>query len=820
MAHRLFVLLAALALAASAPTGAAQTGAVTGTVVDAETGRPLPTATVALWQIAGADSTLAGGTTATVDGAFRVAGVAPGTYDVVVSFIGYDDNRQPGVEVGASGVDLGTVRLAVQAAALAEVRVTGERPRVQARIDRTVYDTADDPVAEGGSATDVLSTIPSVDVDIDGNVSLRGAGNVAVFVNGRPAPVSGEFVASYLASLPAGSIERVEVIPNPSAAFEPDGVGGVLNIVLKKNTDPGLGGTLTAGTDSQGGYDGTAAVTYGRGPWSLAATYGYRNSARAGSGTRFRINRYEAADPSGAGPTTLDQAEDEDRTRTSHLVNLSADYSLSRATTVTSQFQVGTRGGEETELNTTLRASSAGDPILEVERLSEELDDGLSGDARLGLRQSFGEDHTLTLEGRAQASEETENQTYAETLLAGAGDLDRPQRVDEDESERELSLTADYTRPLAGFQVDLGYKGEWERQSTAIKSESLDAATGAYLPDADVGNAFDFDQSVQALYAQAAREWGPVGLQLGLRAELARTTFDLLTTGESFDNDYASLFPSAYLSFKPTDALTLRGGYSRRINRPRTRELNPFPSFDDPLNVRQGNPALRPEYVDAFEVSVAQVTGWGSVSLTPYYRHTTDVIRRLSAVTSDGVTVRTVGNLDTADAWGAEGVVSFENLAGLSGYLSLEGYRLQTEGATADAALSNDAFGWGGRLNANYGLGDRFGWGALDLQATARYSAPIDTEQGRIGARTFVDLALRQKLFGDRASLTLQARDPLGLAGFSYTLDQADLYQTFERDWGAQQVGLTFSYTLGQQTRRGDRQRGERDGDDLGGDEF
>ena len=150
-------------------------------------------------------------------------------------------------------------------------------------------------------------------------------------------------------------------------------------------------------------------------------------------------------------------------------------------------------------------------------------------------------------------------------------------------------------------------------------------------------------------------------------------------------------------------------------------------------------------------------------------------------------------------------MTSFEGLGGLSGYLSLEAFRLQTEGTTADADLSNDAFGWGGRVNASYGLGDRVGLGGLDLQATARYSAPLDTEQGRVGARTFVDLALRQKLLDDRASLTLQLRDPLGLAGFSYTLDQADLFQRFERDWGAQQVGLTFSYQFGRQESRRER---------------
>ncbi len=813
MAQRLlFALL--LAFLAS-PAALAQAGALAGRVVDADGDLALPTASVAVWDIDGADSTLVTGVTTNIEGAFRIEAVPAGTYDVVASFVGYDAVRQPGVTVGAGETDLGLFRLSPSAEALNEVRVTAQRSQVQTRIDRTVYDTADDPVTEGGTATDVLATLPSVDVDIDGNVSLRGAGNVAVFINGRPAPVSGAFLASYLASLPAGSVERVEIIPNPSAAFEPDGVGGIINIVLKENEDLGLGGTVTAGTDSQGGYDGTAAVTYGKGPWSLAATYGYRNDARAGSGLSYRLNRYEDA------PTTLDQEEIEDRTRMSHLLNLSADYSLSRSSTLTSQLQVGTRSGDEVETNTTLRRlASSNDPIVEYERIATELDDGLSGDARLGFRQSFGEDHRLVIEARGEASDESETQTYVETLLAGAGDLDQPQEVEEDENEREASLQVDYTRPIGGFRLDAGYKGDWEREATSLVSVTRDAGTGAFLPD-DNNNEFDYDQTVHAVYAQVAKEWGPVGLQVGVRYETARTTFSLLTTDEAYDNDYQSLFPSAYLSLSPSDATTFKASYSRRINRPGGWSLNPFPSFDDPLNIRQGNPYLQPEYVDAFELGATQYVPWGSFSLTPYARHTTDIIRRISTLRDDGVTVRTFENLDSSDSYGVEFISSFEDLGGLGGYLSLEGFRVQTEGATDTEALSNDAFGWGGRLNASYRVGDRLGLGPLDVQLTARYSAPLDTEQGRVGARSWFDLALRQKLLDNRAALTLQLRDPLGMAGFAYTLDQPRIYQTFERDWGAQQVGLTFSYTFGRQDAERDRPRGDRGGDggqDGGGD--
>ena len=798
----------ALFLALAVPSAvSAQTATLVGRVVDAGNGHPLPTASVALYQ----DTTLAAGATAGIDGTFRIEATA-GTYEVRISFVGYDELRRT-VTLG-SETDLGELRLDPAAEALAEVTVAAERPQRQVRIDRTVYDTADDPVAAGGTATDVLATIPSVDVDIDGNVSLRGAGSVAVFVNGRPAPVSADFVAGYLASLPAGSIERVEVIPNPSAAFEPDGVGGIINIVLKQNTDLGWGGTLTAGTDSQGGANATGAVTYGRGPWSLAATYGLRSDRRSGTGSTLTINRFEAR------PSTLDQVEDQGRSRLSNFLSLSADYALAENTTLTSQLQIGTQDGDDDEENATVRLDADGVPMAEYERRATEDGYGYSGGLRLGLRQRFGENHTLTVEANAEAEEEGEAQAFNDRVVFGTTTASLPPQTDEDDAEREAEIRVDYTRPFLGVQVDAGYIGSIETESSTLAARRL-GADGRLALDTNLSNTSDFEERVQAVYVQASRDWGIVGVQAGVRAEQATTTLGLVDTDETFDNDYRSLFPSAFLSVKPTASTTLRGGYSRRINRPRRWELNPFPSFDiTGTTIRQGNPALRPEYTDSFEISAEQITPFGSVGVTPYYRRTTDIVRRVSTVRADGVTVRAPQNLDTADSWGAEAVLALDGVGGLEGFFSLEGYRLQTAGTAGETALSSDAFGWGGRVNATYDFGNRLGMGDLAFQVTARYSAPIDNEQGRVGARTSVDVALRQALLDDRAALTLRFRDPLDQTELRFVFDQPELYQEIERDWRVREVGVTFSYQFGRQDRRRDRSREGGGGGDFGGEDF
>ena len=813
------------------------TGTISGAVTDADTDAPIPVASVAVWRVprrADRDTSLVTGTVTDEAGAFRIEGVPPGRFFVDVSFVGYVTERVEDLRIDPRAadrtVDLGTVALVPDVEQLGRVEVQAEREQVAIQIDRTVYNTADDPVASGGSATTVLETIPSVDVDVDGNVSLRGSGNVAVLINGRPAPVGADFVASYLKSLPAGSVERVEVIPNPSARFDPEGMGGIINLVLKQDVDRGVGGSVSSGVDTQGGYNATGVLTYGSGPWNLSGSYGLRRDARGGGGTSFRENRtIPDAVP------FLDQAEDEDRFGLSHLINVSAEYALSAKTVVTSSAQLGLRSDNEDEFNTFIELDADRNETLQYERFVEERGDGWNTDLRLGLRHDFrgrgarGEtQHNVSAEARYNASANQDDETYTE--FVATPDAPRELRLAATDRDRsEASLQIDYVRPLGDLRLEAGYSGEIETIASDLFSE-LAIDGGALSPDTSVNNTFDYDRTIHAGYAQAAGEWGGLGIQVGLRVETATRTFSLLDAGDvntdsTFETTYASVFPSAFLSYELSASNVLKASYSRRINRPRTRFLNPFPSFDNPTSIRLGNPALDPEYVDAFELGYVPVRPVGIG-----HRHAVLTAARptsspgFRSFGDDGVSVRTVDNLDTSESYGVELIGSFAGRGvteGLRGFASLEGYQVASSGSTDEGDLENDTFGWGGRLNASYAIGDRLGIGGLDLQANVRYRAPRDTEQGRIGSFTFVNFAVRKALLGDRASLTLQLRDPFDLAGFSFELDQPALYQEIERQWGAQSVGVTFQYNFGQQQEQRSR-RGRPDGEGGGfdGEEF
>ena len=275
-----------------APALAAQTDyAVSGRVVGAETDGPVESASVAVWRVsarADVGAFVETGAVTGADGAFRVGGLSRGRFYVVVSFVGYGPVTSDTLRLRPDSptVDLGVIRLRADPEALGDVEVTAERDRVEVQVDRTVYAISDDPLLSGASTSEALETIPSVEVDVDGNVSLRGNGNVVVLIDGRPAPVGRDFVGVYLQSLPADAVERIEVVPNPSAAFRPDGSAGIQNIVLKENTELGPGGALTVGADTQGGYSGTALGTLGRGPLRLALTTSVPGSGRLPVGSK------------------------------------------------------------------------------------------------------------------------------------------------------------------------------------------------------------------------------------------------------------------------------------------------------------------------------------------------------------------------------------------------------------------------------------------------------------------------------------------------------------------------------------------------------
>ena len=836
---RLFTTLSlATLLAILAPVSAQPGGAgapITGAVVGGDTGEAVVGANVAVFQ---GDAFLTGAAT-DLDGRFEI-GLRPGTYRVRVSFVGYDS--QEVAEVTAPS-DLGVITLAPNAALLGEAEVTAEREFIEQRADRTVYNVQEQAVTAGGSALETLQTLPSLEVDTDGNVSLRGNQNVAIQINGRPVPVSGAFLAALLRQIPADKVESVEVIPNPSAKYEADGMGGIVNIKLAEGTDRGLSGGLTLGGGTEPSANLGANVSYQKGAWDFNAQYGFRYDERDINSTSSLTLR----NAQGAVVTRREQTGTGSNTNASHFLNGTATYTLFEGADLSFEGSLGLRDG----LNdgATTFEFPLGGP--DSQRLNDSEGDGFNADAALVFRRKFvgatgggqasagggggggfrggrgfggprggggaSSDHELVLETRftrntnsnlgcfADLGGQLPGGDFGECYGALTTGLTGRQSQDADQTNDEASFQVDYTRPLGALKLELGGKAtaEW------VSSEQdflTGVGSGELVSDPNQTNAFDYDRQIGALYLQGARPVGPVQAQVGVRMEAARRSFDLLTEvpvrpglppvdDADAEQSYVDFFPSVFLSYPLGEGTLFKGSYTRRIDRPRTFSLNPFPSFEDTTFVRVGNPALTPEYTNSFELGF---TYKYFLTVTPFYRLTQDVISR--SITVDPVTGnRTFSfrNFDTRDSYGVETTV-LAQLGPLRGFVSGSVYQevttAEAENETAEA-LTYDA-----RASVQAKLRE-----GTDLQFFIFYRGPSKIIGGEREGFAFSTLGLNQKI-SDRLSLSARVNDPLSLARFQFQTNTAfaDTRGTFDPD--IQQVSATLTWTFGSGPQRQQRQ--------------
>ena len=783
------------------PQGGLPQGVVFGSVIDGKTGEPLPRATVALRYMQ--DSTLATGILTEKDGSFSINGVRAGTYYARVSYVGYTIRfiDKVVVEQGSSRVDMGRIELSPDASR-GEVTVTGERQFVTVEVDRTTYKAADILTAQGGSASDVLKNIPTIEVDIDGKVSLRGNQNVVILVNGRPAMLSGDQLATFLRSLPASMVDRVEVIPNPSAKYDPDGVSGIINIVMKtgKNGDRGVSGGVNASVGTNDNYSAGGNIGWGSGPWNIFANYGLNITTRDIEGNRFRENLF-------LDPRNVVIESDAGKNRnTGHVLNGTVDYQIDQENAL-SLVAFFTEGDNTSDNRGVYMDSVVGGAApRHYDRPTASDGDNTNMDYRLSYKWTKeAARHELSVEGRFGVDNSRNEGSYIERDLTPAGEVadSQPSRqlTRNDDDRTNGSVQIDYTLPVGeAGRLETGYKGEMVDLDGTVFSRSFDYGVGEFLADTAINNQFGYDRRVHALYVTYAHQIGDVGLQAGLRAEQALTTFDAKTTSESFDNDYFSLFPSGFVTWKPIDELQLKTSYSRRVQRPNVWTLNPFPSFDDPLFRRQGNPYLRPEYTDSYELSATWFHQYGIMTVNPYFRRTTDGINRYERVDSNGVSTLTWENYDQSETSGAD-LTATLRVGGLNAFGNLSVYRYVTDGTNLEEEYSIDDMSWSTRFSASWELPEGF-----DVQATWFYRGPFKFPGGRIEPFTMTDLALQKRFLDNQLRVGLRAGDIFNTMQFGVTRQTERFVQDITRKWGSRQLTLTLSYTFGaQDSKRRDR---------------
>lgn len=811
--HRRYFFLIALlffgALSAQRPDPGTLTGSISGTVTDESGGQSLEFATIAIHNES--DSSLVTGGITDINGNFSLK-VKPGNYYIKVQFISYGEKFISGVKVGRDNmnVDLGSVSLAQSEVQLDEVTVQAERTQMELQLDKKVYNIGKDLSNLGGSASDLLGNLPSVDVDVDGNVSLRGSENVQILIDGKPSNLIGLSGSGGLQQLQGNLIERVEVITNPSARYDAEGGAGIINIILKKDRARGFNGSFQVQTGAPQNHGASVNVNYRTGWINWFVNYGI--SYRESPGQGYTNNAYNRAD------TTyfINQTNDRLGSGVSNNVRFGSDIYLNELNIITlaasyrnsdeyNETEVLYDYLDETKSNFGDRTRIDGEDETD---LNWEYSLNYSREFKRKKGQKFTFDASYQNSSELEESDFTDNTTlYPNTASETLISLD--QLSSNDNGEERVLLQSDYIHPFGEFgKVEGGFRYTYRNVFNDYFVESDSAQDGNYEEVTNLTNDFNFDEKISAAYFIISNRIGSkITWQLGTRIEHTNLSTLLEQTGEENNQNYLSLFPSAFTTYAFTDELSLQLSYSRRISRPRYRDLNPFTSYSDPLNLYQGNPNLQPQFVDSYELGILKNTQNASIYTGVYHRHTDGAVQRIQTEI-DGITYRMPENLAVENSIGVEMNITrdFGKKFRTSGNFNF--YNQKTEGQ----GLSANATTFSARLGNNYRNDKLF-----DAQLNIWYRAPEQTTQGERYAMASVDFGISKDVMKKNGTISMNARDLFNTRKYRGTTVTDTFTSYSSRQWrrGPTFV-LSFTYRLNQKKQR---QRGERD-DDGGFDEF
>ncbi len=781
--------------AGTSGVGAQESTLIRGTVRAADTRQPLPVADVVIRSATDSARIVATGRTLP-NGMFRITGVPAGRYRVQALYVGYAPASAPVTVAAGDTADVGVLELAVSAIALDRVAVRTARAPATFAPDRTIYSTAEMPVASGGVATEVLRSIPELEVDIDGAVQLRGNAP-QIYLNGRPAPMQGEALTVFLQQFPADRIERVEVIPNPSARFDAEGAGGIVNIVLKDDVDLGLSGSVFASAGTRGDIGGGGRLAMQQGRLTLFGGAFGRYSRNEDTSYDLRKNLLTTPE------TFLRQDAANESAGLSGSVDLTAEYELGERTLLWTEGRLSRFGWDRSRVSTTTQLDADSVATQRYTRTSVSESRRYSTDATVGFRWApEPRNHELTIELEAEQGTSDEDEEV-ETILALA-DPDAPVTPADltiergDDADRELSARLDYTRPWGEHgQLEIGARSELQTTDDERLLELVDDDASSRTE-----TGFQHRERFNSVYATVTRRFGAFGAQVGLRAERADTRFTL-PSGESFENDYGSLFPSANVSWDFGEGAQARLSYTRRIRRPRAHILNPIDDSTDPLNRSVGNPYIEPQYTSSFSLDLSRTARWGTLRLSPYYRSTENDWARIKTVDEAGVSTVTWENVASQETFGTSLTASLRPIHGWGGFASLSANHERRDASNLAETYSGSSTRWSARVNVNGNLTS-----TLSAQMMVSYSPARDVPQGRIGARTMMHMGLRQRFFDGRGSINVSVMDPFDLWSSNFETRDPSHVQIGRSDFSMRRATIGISWAFGRQpdserTRRG-----------------
>lgn len=724
---------------------------VSGTVIDKNTQLSVEFANVLLIKLP--DSAIINGTITDKKGRFSIDEVIPGNYFIRYSYIGYDNaNTQPITVTGEQkNLSLGNLELNVQAKKLNEVTVTSQKATLNTSIDRKVYNVDQDIMSRSGAASDILKNIPSVEVDIDGNVSLRGSENVLILINGKLSPLMGKTRAEVLQSLPANSIERIEVITNPSARYRPDGTSGIINIVLKKNIKQGFNGSLTANAGNRDRYNGNISLSYNPGKINLFGTFSLRQDNRNRSNTIDRTY----FDSSGKADSYYYESATSRMRPITNFASLGFDYTVNEYNSVgiSGDYYYRKLTKNDVQQKFTYNEQYAVIDNYHRYRYDPEWEKQTSV-AAFAEHKFKKEDHELRLEFNHNRSDEVEANRYWNVYYLPAKPVEYDNtRIRQLDNENQLTL--DYSLPInEGSKLEAGYDGSFNTKDLDFYGEYYDTAQKIFVKDLIKTNLFLYKESIQAVYVTYEKAFESFGFSAGVRAEQVNIKGRLVTIDSLIKNNYFKLYPTLHLSYEFNDDNELQLNYSRRINRPDPDELNPFPEYRDPRNLSAGNPKLLPEIINSVELGYKWKNKNFSFVPSLYYRYKTNGFTELIKQIDDSTFLTTSENLSNDQSAGLELIFSARAGKLFSGNISGNVFYNRIDATDLGYADNKSIVSFSTNLNTTFTITKN-----TMLQLSANYRSARLTPQGKLYPRYLANIGLRQDLLKKKLSITVTISD-------------------------------------------------------------
>ena len=813
---------------------------IEGKVVEEGTNIPLEYATITIKNTSG-DKVITGGITDT-DGNFKLD-IKPGTYNIYVEYISYKPKEYLNKKLDKS-INLGTVSLALDIASLDEVTVVAEKTTVEVKLDKKVYNIGQDLTTAGGTVSDALNNVPSVSVDIEGGISLRGNENVRILINGRPSALAGFGDTNVLSQLPAEAIERVEVITSPSARYDAEGTAGILNIILRQKETLGFNGSFNFTIGNPDNIGLNSSINYRTEKFNIFTNLSWRyfDAPRTSFTDVTYFDRLVDGETIEPEFRRIIEDQDVERLNRNYNANIGMEYFIDESSSITGGLFYRLGSDADLSLNSSERFND-GAVVEETLRREKETEQDNSYQVTLNYIKRFGEDsdHRLTADFQYENDSEDGftnlNENYITTNQTDPEPFQQEQEFTE-EVQKEYLLQADYVLPIGeDSRFEAGYRGSFENEVTDYRLEQENILTGNLVVNDTITNIFDYDENVNAVYTQYGSKFGKFSFLLGLRLEHTQLKGKIdsrLTDNElveafgfpiqtDFDNNYLGLFPTVNVIYNLGDEdsdseESITFGYNRRINRPRGWFINPFPTRSSRTNVFQGNPNLQPAFASAFDIGYLK--RWDDFTLTTsvYYQYETDSFERVQEntgqQTTDGIDIiRTIPiNLSNNARTGAELGVLYNPAKWLRLNSSFNFFQFETEGEFNGVDYSAKNTSWFARFSSKVILPWKIDW-----QTNANYRGALQDAQSDTEGILSIDLALSKELFNNSLTLSLNVRDLLN-SRRRKSVTTTDFFNRFrDSQWRQRQINLSVIYRFNQQLNK--RERSGR-GNGNNGDDF